>query len=104
MKQETYIINVSPPNMNNPITMHHEPKMEINNEAPRYNLKLHIQKKSPPNYKNPLQMSKCTPPFCDKMPKGNQNPSPKGGGGGDCLKCARSTRKAHISSSMSTKS
>ena len=50
--------------------------------------------KSPPNYKNPLQMSKCTPPFCDGMPKSNHNPSSKGGGGGDHLKCSKSTRKA----------
>ena len=60
--------------------------------------------KSPPNYKNPLQMSKCTPPFCDGMPKGNQNPSSKGGGGGDRLKCSRSACKARILSSKSTKS
>ena len=60
--------------------------------------------KSSHNYKNPLQMSKCTPPFCDRMQKGNQNPSSKGGGGGDRKKCSRSARKARISSSKSTKS
>ena len=45
----------------------------------------------------------CTPPFCDGMPKGNQNPSAKGGGGEDRRNYANSARKARISSSTSTK-
>ena len=37
------------------------------------------------------------------MPKGNQNPSAKGGGEGEHQRCTRSALKAWISSSMSTK-
>ena len=77
--------------------------MSIHNEAPRYNL---ITPQAP-TYKNlPLTtkiLYKCTPPFCDGMPKGNHNPSSKGGGGGNHLKCSKSVRKAQSSLSMSTK-
>ena len=68
--------------------------------------KLHMLQhtKSPPNYKNPLQMSKSTPPFYEGMPNGNQNPSSKGGGGGDRIKCSRFARQAWILSTKSTKS
>ena len=45
----------------------------------------------------------CTPLFCDGMPKGNQNPSSKGGGGEECRNRAKSTRKPRISSRTSTK-
>ena len=48
-------------------------------------------------------MSKCTPPFCDGMSKGNQNPSSKVSGEGEHLRCAKFARKARSSSSMSTK-
>ena len=60
-------------------------------------------KNSPLNYKNPLQVSKCTPSFCDGMSKGNQNTSSKEGGEGERLKCAKFACKAWSSSSMSTK-
>ena len=91
--------NVSPPIMNNPN------KNTSRAKKGKYTMK-HLDtiyssniQKYPPNYKNPLQMSECTSPFCDRMPMGNQNPSSKGGGGGDHLKCSRSTRRAWISSS-----
>ena len=38
---------------------------------------------SPPENKNKYKCQKLlkyTPPFCDRMPKGNQKPSSKGGG------------------------
>ena len=85
--------NVSPPIMNKPN------KNTSKAKKGKYKMKYldtiyssNIQK-TPPNYKNPLQMSKCTHPFCDGMLKGNQNPSSKGGGGGDRLKCSRSAHK-----------
>ena len=42
-------------------------------------------------------------PFCDGMPKGNQNPSWKGGGDEELWNHAKSARKPLISSKMSTK-
>ena len=45
----------------------------------------------------------CTPPFCDRMSKGNQNPSLKEGGGKDRRNCANSARNLRISSSTPTK-
>ena len=45
----------------------------------------------------------CTPPFCDGMSKGSQNPSSKGGGGEDRWNCANSMHNPRISSSTSTK-
>ena len=44
----------------------------------------------------------CTPPFCDGMPKGNQNPSSKGGGDEELRNRAKSARKPRISSRTST--
>ena len=44
----------------------------------------------------------CTPPFCDRLQKGNQNPSSKGGGDEELRNCAKSARKPLISSRMST--
>ena len=41
-------------------------------------------------------MSKCTPPFCDGMPKSNQNPSSKGGGGKDRRNCANSAEASPV--------
>ena len=89
MKQETYeTINVSPPKMNSPTRIHQEPKRQIQSEAPRYNListssnktkSLPLKTKKSTSVLNP----KCTPPFCDRMPKGNQNPSSKRGGDKD---------------------
>ena len=62
-------------------------KGKIQSEAPRYNLNNFTssnQQKinSPPENKKQVQVQKliCTPPFCDGMPKDNQNPSSKGGG------------------------
>ena len=52
-------INVSPPIMNNPIKNKNTSwakKNLIHNEAPRYNLIAPQVQKSPPNYKNPLQV------------------------------------------------
>ena len=45
----------------------------------------------------------CTPPFCDGMPKGNQNLSSKGGGDEELQNRAKSARRPLISSKMSTK-
>ena len=44
-----------------------------------------------------------TPPLCDRMPKGNQNPSSKGGGDEELRNRAKSARRPLISSKMSTK-
>ena len=45
----------------------------------------------------------CTPNFCDGMPKGNQNPSSKGGGDEELQNRAKSAHNPLISSRMSTK-
>ena len=66
-------------------------KKMVQSEAPRYNLKA---PKLQNNKNHPLSPSKCTPPFCDELPKSNQDSSSKGGGGGDSLMLAKSTRKA----------
>ena len=42
-------------------------------------------------------------PFCDGMPKENQNPSSKGGGDEELRNRAKSARRPLISSKMSTK-
>ena len=63
-------------------------KGKVQSEAPRYNLNnsssSNQQKiNSPPENKNKYKCQKhliYTSPFCDGMPKGNQNPSSKGGG------------------------
>ena len=79
-------------------------KDKIQSEAPRYNLKqLHklqpTKINSPPENKNKyerlsnVKTLKCTPPFCDEMPKGNQNPSSKGGGDEELRNHAKSARK-----------
>ena len=61
--------------------------MKYIKEAPKYNLC---------TPKLPLSLCHmCTPPFCDELPKGNQDSSSKGGGGGvDRLAPAKSARKA----------
>ena len=70
---------------------------------------LQWQKISPPENikKKTLQVLKwlkyVLPLFCDRMPKGSQNPSSKGGGGEDRRNCANSARTPQISSSTSTK-
>ena len=85
-------------------------KGKIQSEAPRYNLKqLHklqpTKINSPLENKNKVQVQKliCTPPFCDGMPKSNQNPSSKGGGDEELRNRAKSARKPRISSRMFTK-
>ena len=62
-------------------------KSKIQSEAPRYNLNNSTSSNQQKWNTLPLKtkqsaLSKqiCTPPFCDEMPKGNQNPSSKGGG------------------------
>ena len=67
--------------------MWQELKSKVQSEALRYNLNsstsFNQQKiNSPPENKNQYKCQKliCTPLFCDGMPKGNQNPSSKGGG------------------------
>ena len=64
-----------------------------------------LKKNLPLKTKNSTSVSKpkSTPPFCDGMPKGSQNPSSKGSGGEDHRNCANSARKPRISSSTSTK-
>ena len=85
-------------------------KDKIQSEAPRYNLKqLHklqpTKINSPPEKKNKykrlsnVKTLKCTPPFCDGVPKGNQNPSSKGGGDEEL----RNRAKPRISLRTSTK-
>ena len=63
--------------------------------------------KSPPKNKNRYKVCQkhliCTPPFCDGMPKDNQNPSSKGGGNEELRNRAKSAHKPLISSKMSTK-
>ena len=70
----------------------------IHHEAPKYNLKLQKHQNLP------ISPSICTPPFCDELPKGNQGPSLKGGGGVDRRTLAKSARKAWNSVSTPTKS
>ena len=69
--------------------MWQELKDKIQSEAPRYNLNNSTssnQSKINSPFKNKIGTSMpktyhmYTPPFCDGMPKGNQNPSLKGGG------------------------
>ena len=68
-------------------------KKKVQDEAPRYNLKLPSSKtKKKKNLS--LSLSICTPPLCDELLKGNQDSSSKEGGGGDHLKLAKSVRKA----------
>ena len=76
-------------------------KNKIQSEAPRYNL--NNSTSSNQQKWNALPNQICTPPFCDWMPKGNQNPSLKGGGGEERQNCAKSARKPRISSRTSTK-
>ena len=64
-------------------------------KAPRYNLKLQKLQSSP-------YLSKCTPPFCDELPKGNQDLSSKGGSK-EHLELTKSARNAWNSMSTSTK-
>ena len=55
----------------------------------------HSKKKkiyTPPENKNRM-LSICTPPFCDRMPKGNQNLSSKGGGSEEHRNRAKFARK-----------
>ena len=66
-----------------------EKKKKKQDEAPRYNLKLQSSK----NQKHPYPHPICTPPFCDKLSKGNQDSSSKGGGGVDRRKLTISARK-----------
>ena len=79
-----------------------ELKEKIQREAPRYNLNNSTSSnqtkiKSPPKTKQVQRMPKtsliCTLPFCDGMPKGNQNPSSKGGGDEELRNRAKSTCK-----------
>ena len=60
----------------------------MHHEAPRYNLKLQKHQNLP------LSPSICTPPFCDELPKGNQDSSSKRGGGVNRRTLAKSERKA----------
>ena len=71
--------------------MWQELKGKIQSEAPRYNkvsttpqASTNQKIKSPPKNKNRYKVCQkhliCTPPFCDGIPKDNQNPSSKGGG------------------------
>ena len=72
----------------------------------KYNVKRHLKlqssktktkkkKKKKKKKKNlPLSPSICTPPFCDELPKGNQDSSSKGGGGEDRQAPAKSAHKA----------
>ena len=89
--------------------MWQELKSKIQSEALRYNLNNSTSSnqskiKSPPKTKTSTKNAKnITPPFCDGMPKGNQNPSSKGGGGEELRNRAKSTRRPLISSKMSTK-
>ena len=93
-------------------TMWQELKDKIQSEAPRYNLnnstssnqtKINSPPKTKTSTKNVKNISLCTPPFCDGMPKGNQNPSSKGGDDEELRNRAKSTRRPLISSKMSTK-
>ena len=94
-------------------TMWQELKNKIQSEAPRYNLNNSTSSnqtkiKFPPRTKNKYKECQktsliCTPPFCDGMPKGNQNPSSKGGGDEELRNHAKSARRPLISSKMSTK-
>ena len=93
-------------------TMWQELKDKIQSEAPRYNLynstssnqsKIKSPPKTKKRTKNAKNISLCTPPFCDGMPKGNQNPSSKGGGDEELRSRAKSARRPLISSKMSTK-
>ena len=95
--------------------MWQEIKSKIQSEEPRYKDNLNNSKssnqskkiKSPPKNKNRYKECQkhliCTPPFCDGMPKGNQNPSSKGGGDEELRNRAKSARRPLISSKMSTK-
>ena len=68
-------------------------KKKVQDKAPRYNLKLQSSKKTKNKisaYLHPYVL----PFFCDELPKGNQDSSSKGGGGGDRLRLAKSARKA----------
>ena len=89
-----------------------ELKDKIQSEAPRYNLNNSTSSnqtkiKSPPKTKN--KYKECQKhlsmysPFCDGMPKGNQNPSSKGGGDEELRNRAKSACRPLISSKMSTK-
>ena len=80
-------------------------KEKVQSEAPRYNLNLQSSKKEKNKKQKkqkekrkkqnlPLSSSLCTPLFCDKLPKSNQDSSSKEGGGGDRRKLANSARKA----------
>ena len=79
-------------------------KGKIQSEAPRYNLKQLYKLQSTkinslPENKNKykrlsnVKTLKSTPPFCDGIPKGNQNPSSKGGGDEELRNRSKSTRK-----------
>ena len=92
--------------------MWQELKDKIQSEAPRYNLnnstgsnqsKIKSPPKTKTSKKNAKNISLCTPPFCDGMPKGNQNPSSKGDGDEELRNPTKSTRRPLISSKMSTK-
>ena len=58
--------------------------------------------KFPPKNKNRYKVCQkhliCTPPFCDGMPKGNQNSSSKGGGDEELRNRAKSAHNPLISS------
>ena len=99
MKQETYeTINVTPPKMNSPTRIHQEPKRSIQSEAPRYNListgsndkknNLPLKTKTSTSVSKP----KSTPHICDRMPKGSQNPSSKGGGVSNVRRMSESSK------------
>ena len=70
--------------------MWQELKSKVQSEVPRYNLNNSTSSNQKKKKKNTLPLKTktsaksafiCTLPFCDGMPKGNQNPSSKGGGG-----------------------
>ena len=66
-------------------------KKWIHHESPKYNLNLPLSTKT---QKLPLSTCINTPPFCDKLPTGNQDSSSKGGGKEECRTLAKSARKA----------
>ena len=66
-------------------------KKKLQHEAPKYNLNLPLSTKT-----QNLPLSTCinTPPFCDELPKANQDSSSKGGGEEECRTLAKSACRA----------
>ena len=112
LKQETYKTNILPLSwisQQSKTNVTRAKKVKVQSESLRYNLSNSTssnQQKTTLPLKTKTKckvLSICTPPFCDGMPKGNQNPSSKGGGSEERRNCAKSACKPRISSRTSTK-